>query len=183
MKNLPENFVLDKYGLHTRLVSEDDAEYIVKLRTDPSKNLYIHSTSSDVFKQKEWILEYKKREKEGKELYFIFSKDGENVGLARLYNIEEDKFTSGSWLVSSNVVGVGVLCDIIAREIAFELYPDSLNYFDIRKKNKSVIRYAQSYHPTLYKEDDENLYFFTDKQRFEKYKQLYLRMAKNVTTA
>ena len=178
MKTLPSNFELDRYGLHVRLVREEDAEFIVRLRTDSKLGLYIHSTSSDVSKQVEWIKEYKIREAKGLEYYFIFQKNGENIGLARLYNIEEEKFTSGSWLSCSNEVGVGVLCDIISREIAFELYPESLNYFDVRKGNKNVIRYAQSYHPILYKEDTENLYFYNNKQNFEKYKQLYLRMAK-----
>lgn len=177
MNTLPSNFELDRYGLHVRLVREENAEFIVRLRTDSKLGYYIHATSSDVSKQVDWIKEYKKREIAGTEYYFIFSKNGENIGLARLYNIEEEKFTSGSWLSCSNEIGVGVLCDIISREIAFELYPESLNYFDIRKGNKNVIRYAQSYHPTLYKEDDENLYFYTDRQHFEKYKQLYLRMA------
>lgn len=178
MTKLPENFELDRYGLHVRLVREEDAEFIVRLRTDPQLGHYIHATSSDVSKQVEWIKEYKVREAKGLEYYFIFQKNGENIGLTRLYNIEEEKFTSGSWLSCSNEVGVGVLCDIISREIAFELYPESLNYFDVRKGNKNVIRYAQSYHSILYKEDTENLYFYNNKQNFEKYKQLYLRMAK-----
>ena len=76
------------------------------------------------------------------------------------------------------MVGIGVLCDIISREIAFELYPKSNNYFDVRKGNKNVIRYHQSYHPLQYKEDDENVYFSLSRLNFEKYKQLYLRMAK-----
>lgn len=178
MNKLPSNFELDRYGLHVRLVREEDAEFIVRLRTDSRMSRYIHSTSDSVEKQRQWIVDYRQRESEGKEYYFIFSIDHENVGLARLYNIENGKFTSGSWLSCSEVIGGGVLCDILSREIAFELYPDSINYFDIRKGNRNVIRYAQSYHPTLYKEDEENLYFFTDKKNFEKYKQLYLRMAK-----
>lgn len=179
MKKLPESFELDLYGLHVRLVCEEDAEYIVQLRTNPTKNRYIHSTLNDVKAQKEWIRLYKQREAEGKEYYFIFSYQDENVGVARIYEIEDDSFTSGSWLASSNMVGIGVLCDIISREIAFDLYPDSLNYFDIRKGNKSVIRYAQSYHPILYKEDVENLYFYINRKNFERYKQLYLRMVKS----
>ena len=178
MKKLEENFGIERYGLHARLVREEDAEYIVKLRTNPTKSQFIHAISSDVEAQKEWIKAYKLREKEGKEFYFIFSKDGKNVGLARLYHIEEDRYTSGSWLASSDAIGVGVLCDIISREIAFELYPDSINYFDVRKENRNVIRYVLSYHPTQYDEDENNIYFYTDKQRFDKYKQLYLRMAK-----
>ena len=178
MNKLPEKFELDRYGLHCRLVREDDAEFIVRLRTDSKLGHYIHSTSSDVSKQVEWIIEYRKREEKGIEYYFIFSKNGKNIGLARLYNIENNRFTSGSWLSYSDEIGLGVLCDIISREIAFELYPDSFNYFDVRKENKNVIRYAQSYRSVLYKEDAENLYFYNNKQNFEKYKQLYLRMAK-----
>lgn len=178
MNKLPSNFELDRYGLHVRLVREEDAEFIVSLRTDPNMNKYIHYTSDSVDKQCQWIRDYKHREAEGKEYYFIFEQKNECIGLARLYNIEDDKFTSGSWLSRSEIIGSGVLCDIISREVAFELYPQSINYFDIRKGNRNVIRYAQSYHPTIYKEDEDNLYFYIDKKNFEKYKQLYLRMAK-----
>lgn len=179
MIKLPENFELDRYGIHVRLVREGDAEFIVKLRTNEKLSQYIHKTDSNIAKQLEWIRAYKQREAEGKEYYFIFSYQDENVGVARIYEIEDDSFTSGSWLASSNMVGIGVLCDIISREIAFDLYPDSLNYFDIRKGNKSVIRYAQSYHPNLYKEDVENLYYYINRKNFERYKQLYLRMVKS----
>ena len=178
-KKLPSNFELDRYGLHVRLVREEDAEFIVRLRTDSKLGHYIHSTSSDVSKQVEWIKDYRKRETAGTEYYFIFETiEREPVGVVRIYKIEEDKYTSGSWLAKSNIVGAGVLCDIIAREIAFELYPDSVNYYDVRKGNKKVIRYHQSYHPTIYKEDEENVYFYLNKQNFDKYKKLYIRMAK-----
>ena len=177
MNKLPSIFEIDRYGLHGRLVREEDAEFIVRLRTDAKLGRYIHSTSENVDNQRQWIRDYIEREKTGKEYYFIFSKNNKNVGLARIYNIEEGKFTSGSWLSCSDIIGGGVLCDIISREIAFKLYPDSINYFDIRKENKNVIRYHQSYHPTIYREDDENLYFYLTKQNFEKYKKLYIRMA------
>jgi hypothetical protein len=32
---LPLNFTFEKYGLFLRLVEEEDAEFIVKLRTNP----------------------------------------------------------------------------------------------------------------------------------------------------
>ena len=179
MIKLPENFELDRYGIHVRLVREEDAEFIVKLRTNEKLSQYIHKTDSNIAKQLEWIRAYKQREVEGKEYYFIFSYQDKNVGVARIYDIEDDRFTSGSWLASSNMVGIGVLCDIISREIVFDLYPDSLNYFDIRKGNKSVIRYAKSYCPILYKEDVESLYFYINRKNFEIYKHLYLRMVKS----
>ena len=76
MKKLPENFQIEKYGLSVRLVNEDDAELIIKLRTDPVLGKYIHATSPDIEQQRAWIRAYKKRESEGLEYYFIFYKDG-----------------------------------------------------------------------------------------------------------
>jgi hypothetical protein len=177
MTRLPANFELDRYGLHVRLVREEDAEFIVKLRTDENLSQYLNKIGSNIKKQIEWIREYKKREALGEEYYFIFEIIGEcKVGLVRIYQIEENRFTSGSWIVKSDVIGVGIICDIIAREIAFEMYPLSLNYYDIRKGNKNVIRYAESYSPVRYAVDDENYYYYINKDSFDKYKVKYLRM-------
>ena len=179
MKTLPLNFELDRYGIHCRLVVEEDAEYILSLRTDKVLSRYIHATDFNIEKQIQWIQDYKQREAIGVDFYFIFEDDNRQpVGVARIYQIKEGMFTSGSWLASSSIIGVGVLCDIISREIAFEMYPDSVNYYDVRKENTKVIRYHQSYHPTIYREDDENLYFYLTKQDFDKYKKLYIRMAR-----
>ena len=52
---LPPNFTIEKYGLTARFVEETDAEFIIKLRTDKSLSMYIHSTDSNVDNQKEWI--------------------------------------------------------------------------------------------------------------------------------
>ena len=52
MPHLPSNFTLDRYGLHVRLVREEDAEFIVKLRTNEHNSRYIHDTVADVEQQK-----------------------------------------------------------------------------------------------------------------------------------
>jgi hypothetical protein len=44
MTPLPSNFELDRYGLHVRLVREEDAEFILSLRTDPKLSRFIHPT-------------------------------------------------------------------------------------------------------------------------------------------
>ena len=71
MTKLPENFELDRYGLHVRLVREEDAEFIVKLRTNEHNSRYIHDTVADVEQQKVWLRAYKQRELEGKEYYLL----------------------------------------------------------------------------------------------------------------
>ena len=54
-KILSSDFNLSKYGLECRLVNTDDSEFIVSLRTDPELSKYIHSTSTSVESQVQWI--------------------------------------------------------------------------------------------------------------------------------
>ena len=59
MIKIPANFELDRYGIHVRLVREEDAEFIVKLRTDPQHARFLGHTDNNVSKQVEWMREYK----------------------------------------------------------------------------------------------------------------------------
>jgi hypothetical protein len=43
-KKLPSNYSDKKYGLNVRFVNEDDAEFILELRTNPNLNKYINPT-------------------------------------------------------------------------------------------------------------------------------------------
>lgn len=123
MRKLPLNFNLNKYGLNVRLVEEDDAEFIVKLRTDFKNSKFIHDTDASISKQCEWIKSYKEREEEGREYYFIFSNENYiPVGLYRLYNIHDNTFTGGSWVFINNCnPSYPILASIIAFEIAYKM--------------------------------------------------------------
>jgi hypothetical protein len=113
---------MNRYGLHVRFVNENDAEFIVNLRTHPKLSRFIHKTDVDIEKQKHWIRNYKEREKAGKEYYFIFLIEGKSVGLNRLYNIEEDSFTSGSWVFDPDApFESSIASALITRIIAFDL--------------------------------------------------------------
>ena len=120
MRRLPPNYTVERYGLFARLVEEGDAEFIIKLRTDPKLSRFLHKTDPDIDGQVRWIREYKKREEEGTEYYFIFYKNEKAIGLYRLYQIDDEKFISGSWIFSSEApFGAAFLGQIILREIAF----------------------------------------------------------------
>lgn len=178
MNKLPEKFELDRYGLHVRLVREGDAEFIVRLRTDVRLGRYIHATANDVEKQREWIKEYQKREAAGKEYYFIFETSAGNpLGVYRLYEITEESFTSGSWIFLPNApLGASMVAFIIAREIAWEIVPNSKNLYDIKKANKSVLQFTGTFEPKLIRETEDTLYFKNTKDDFEKHKTPILRM-------
>lgn len=120
MRRLPENYTINRYGLTARLVNETDAEFIVRLRTDPYHGKYIGKTDSSIDAQREWIRDYKKREEEGIDYYFVFFKDGKKIGLNRIYNIKDKTLQTGSWLFSREApFGSAFLAQIILRELVF----------------------------------------------------------------
>lgn len=143
MKKLPADFELDRYGLHCRLVREEDAEFIVKLRSNPDIGKYIHLSSGSVVEQKKWIRDYKGREKEGKDYYFIFEFQSRPVGVYRIVEVNDD----GTYMCGSLVFGLSaykmasVAAFMIVHEIAFENLELSkeVDYMGTHAENKSVL--------------------------------------------
>ncbi len=143
---LPSDFELDRYGLHCRLVQEEDADFIVRLRTDPVLSRFIHETSADIMDQKRWIQQYKEREAIGKDYYFIFFLNGEPVGVDRVYNISQMSFTFGSWVFLRGLpFWVPIAGAIIGREIAFEMLDKSeeQEVDGTNERNSGVISFSR----------------------------------------
>ncbi len=141
---LPPDFTMEKYGLFARFVNEEDAEFIIKLRTDPKLGKLIHDTDGSYEKQLEWIRNYKVRERKGEDYYFIFYKDGERVGLYRLYCIHDTTFTSGSWVFSPDAsFECCIAASIMLRELAFEQMGMELEdgWDGVHVNNKKVIKF------------------------------------------
>ncbi len=167
-KILPNTFEMDMYRLHVRLVNEGDAEYIVKLRTNPKVQRFIHDTSSDVLKQVEWIKQYKERESKGEEYYFIYQRDGRNMGLNRLYEIDYQTgtFNAGSWLCEEGADVADVVSTVlIYNTIAFEKLGLQLGvgHDGVHVDNKKVIKFNQMVGMTFTgkRYDEDKGYFYT----------------------
>jgi hypothetical protein len=176
MNKLPQNFELDRYGLHVRLVREYDAEFILKLRTSEKLSRYIHKTEIDIKKQIDWIREYKQREAEGVDYYFMFSMDGKRLGVCRIYNIKDGAFTTGSWVFSPDSPrNSAVIASLITNELAWSLFPDATQFFDTKKDNLSVVKYNKLLGEII-GSDDVNYYFKTTKTMFEQKSQRIYRM-------
>lgn len=174
---LSDTFTLDRYGLHVRFVNEDDAEFIVKLRTDLQRRQYISYTDTNVDNQKAWIRDYKKRERQGTDYYFMFeSPKGNCLGVSRIYEIKKETFQTGSWIFKRDApFGAAILGDIICHEIAFELFPNGVNLHDIKKANLPVNKYADNFHPTFIFETELTRYFINTRDNYLKYKDEYLK--------
>lgn len=168
MNKLSSDFKLEKYGLKVRLVNEGDVPFILELRTNPKLSKYIHPTENNVEKQVAWIREYKVREKQGLDYYFIFYKDEHPVALSRIYDIHETWATGGSWLcVPGLMPDVSVATCIIGREILFDILQLEEDRFDVRKGNKQVLKMHEMFGATIVGESDIDYFFCLKKKDFE----------------
>lgn len=123
MTKLPADFELDRYGLHVRLVREEDAEFIVRLRTNEKLSRFIHATDADVESQIKWIKLYKDREQIGSEYYLLFKNNiGVSQGVYRIYNRHNDWCVTGSWIFKLDAEKTAALkAMIITHEIVFDV--------------------------------------------------------------
>ena len=178
MTRLPRNFNIERYGLKVRLVNENDASFIVSLRTDDKLGRYINKTSPSIEEQIKWTNSYKLREELGIDYYFLFEKpSGNPIGVCRIYDVTTNTFTIGSWLFKKDApVGSAILADIITRELAFELFPFSKLLFDVKKDNINVNRYQATYKPEIIRCTEDAIFYSCPQDNFEKFKKIHLRM-------
>jgi len=173
---IDSNFNYEKYGLKVRLVNEEDSEFIIKLRTNPKLAKFLNNTQNDIEKQKEWIREYKIREKNGKDFYFLYYYKGEKIGLNRIYNINGKVATAGSWICMPDLpYEIPWLTVVIIREIFFEILNLDIDIFDTRKKNKKVIRMHHLLGAHKIYENEIDVFHYLTKDDFKKSKPKFLQ--------
>lgn len=165
MRKLPPGFELDRYGIHVRLVQEDDAPFITALRSEEDLAKYLHLGDGDVEKQRKWIADYKLREKEGTEYYFIFFINGDPFGLHRLYHIDWThlSFVQGSWICKKGMpYGQCVTTSVIGLEIAYDILGLVIEFSDVRKDNKAILSFHRNVrHSIEYGETDSDVLFLS----------------------
>lgn len=156
-----------------RLVEPSDAKIILEFRLNIKLNKFLSQTKSDLKAQESWIMKYKEREKNGTEYYFlVIDKNGIPCGTIRIYNIDysENRFTIGSWIIRENSdPRISIESLLAAEKYAYCQLGLIYNYFDVRKGNKSVVRFHKNRGANLIGEDDLNYYFIFNKSSFEKY--------------
>ena len=178
MKKLRYNSIIQAEGIIMKLIDKSDAKFIVDLRTDRKLGKFISNTSLNIDDQINWIKEYKKREANQKEFYFIFEDSNHKLwGAVRLYNLSEDSFTLGSWIcLPGNNDNIAIKAWLLGIVFGFE----KLNYktclLDVRKKNLSVLNYIKLYFPILIKEDVLNYFFRLDKDIFYKNRERVIKL-------
>lgn len=177
MKKLSEDFKLNSLGLSVRLVNEEDVDYILSLRTNKHLTRFIHQTEDDREKQIEWLRNYKKREREGREYYFIYLLGGKPVGVNRIYNIFEYYGTIGSWICNpGNETEVSLTTYLLMFDLMFDYIKLDITLFDVRKENKHVWKLHKMLGAQSVGESDIDYYFIINKETYYKNRENFINL-------
>lgn len=155
-------------NLRLRLVVPEDAAFIHGLRTSPLYNTHLSPVAGTVEDQRAWITAYKAREGAGKEFYFIIERhDGCACGVVRLYDIKDDSFTWGSWILKADKPPVAALeSALLSFAVGFDALGLQRAELDVRKGNAKAIKLYRGFGMTETGSDLENLYFELTRDRF-----------------
>jgi RimJ/RimL family protein N-acetyltransferase len=124
--------------LRLRPVRPDDSSYIHALRGNPTYNLHLSAVTGSVDDQRAWIEGYMQREAEGAEIYYIIERrdNGLPCGTVRLYEIETDRFTWGSWILDESKTPMAALeSAVLSFGVGFRDLGRDLAHVDVRVGN------------------------------------------------
>ena len=157
---LTQDFARGKY-VNIREVEVQDAEFILSLRCNENKARFINKTDNDIAKQKQYIKRYKTL---NDEYYFIVTdKKHSSIGTIRMYELGNNDFVSGSWLMVKESSAEQVLEGNFLM-LNFAYY--ALNYrkfrFDVRVENKKVAAFHQIMGATVVSKSELDYFFEAD---------------------
>ena len=167
------------YGknINMRTVTTEDAEFIYNMRQNQNKTKFLSKVTGTVDSQKEWIKNYKQREEEKKEFYFVIeSKDKEKLGLVRMYDFQDESFCWGSWLIKEDAPKTTAIESALQiYEFGFYSLGFEKSHFDVRKGNYKVISFHQRFGAKIVDEDELDYFFNFEKSDYEITKEKYKR--------
>ncbi|MFX0547653.1 GNAT family N-acetyltransferase [Roseovarius sp. S1116L3] len=156
-------------SLSLRLVTPEDADYIHALRLNPDFNVHLSQVTGTVEDQRNWIDSYKRREAEGREYYYVIQRrGGGRCGVVRLYDIQGDRFTWGSWILDGNKPPKAALeSAVLSLGVGFDILGCQMALIDVRKENHRALSFYRRFGMTEIDEDADNYYFELSAKRFE----------------
>ena len=172
-------------NLILRLIRPEDAGYVQNLRTDPTYNRYLSEVRGTVEDQRRWIEGYKARETEGREVYYVIErKDGTRCGLVRLYDIGDESFTWGSWILDANKPRKAALeSAMLSFGVGFNLLnlPDA--FVDVRIDNEKALAFYIRLGMKELRRDKQDVYFVYPREAFEKDQNEFLKIVEQEAQA
>ena len=165
-------------NLTLRLIRPEDAAYVYALRNNPAYNTHLSKVTGTVADQRKWIEDYKSREALGQEFYYVIErKDSTRCGLVRLYDIEAESFTWGSWILDENKPRKAALeSAVLIYQIGFEGLGCVRAVFDVRNDNTHTLSFHRRLKAREVGSDELNVYFVYEQKRFEADRTHYLKL-------
>ena len=159
---------IDGMQISLRLVQPEDAAYIHGLRTDPTYNDHLSPVTGTVEDQRSWIEAYKTRETKGTEYYFVVErKDGVRCGVVRLYDITDDQFTWGSWILDHNKPRKAALeTAVLSFGVGFDALKLDVANVDVRVKNTHAEAFYRRLGMTETHRTDQDIFFIYSRAQF-----------------
>lgn len=156
-------------NLVLRLIMPEDADYVHALRTDPAYNRHLSEVRGTAQDQRRWIEAYKTREAELQELYYVIERrEGLRCGLVRLYDIEGDTFTWGSWILDHNKTRKAALeSAVLSFGVGFDMLSLPEAHVDVRNDNNRALSFYKRLGMTEIRRDDRDIFFVYPRTRFE----------------
>lgn len=135
------NFIIQNEDRILRPVTLEDAEFIIGLRNQSHARGFVHDTSFDVEKQRQWIRDYFKRKNEY--YWIITTLDGVPYGTSSLYNYNEqlNQIESGRWIRLPGFDSNLISGHIQMRDFIFDILNIDRIVCDVVSTNKRVIKY------------------------------------------
>ena len=155
-------------GNHLILRNADvgDAEFIVRLRTDPQKRRFISATSPENAPQIAWLTQYAGNPDDA---YFVAEDtNGDKVGTIRIYAPVEDSFCFGSWVMKDGALISHALESLLmVYHYALDELDFNRSYFAVRKDNRSVWRFMERFGGVRTRETDIDYCYETQRAAVE----------------
>ncbi|WP_211238945.1 GNAT family N-acetyltransferase [Massilia alkalitolerans] len=149
-------------SIEMRLARPTDAEYIYSLRIDPQFNQHLSAAPPSVEAQAKFLEGYVTREAQGLEYYFIVKNKltGADCGTVRIYDLREDSFCWGSWILDSDKPRLAALeSALFIYDFGFGVLGYPASHFDVRKENTRVIAFHERFGAQRVSEDDIDVFF------------------------
>lgn len=166
-------FIIGK-SIILREVKESDANFILDLRLNDNLNRFISKIDNNLESQINFIKNVLTKKDE---IYFIIqSKDNESYGTVRIYEIKNDDFTWGSWIINKEApLTAGIESALLIYEYAFFTLNLKKCHFKVTKGNDNVIRFHKKFGAIIIKETEEEFFFTYKLEDYLAIKPIYER--------
>lgn len=165
--------------IYLRLIEESDLELLLQLRLNENLNKHLNPIKNDKDSQLEWLKNYKKREDDGVDYYFVITdKVLGDLGLVRVYDIDlkNESFTWGSWVIKEDHPKYSAIeSALLIYEFSFHELNLSLAKFVVNNDNSAVIKFHKNFGAKHLFADETNNHFELSKNSYiqMKYRRYY----------